>query len=349
MESPAEPAVKEPTPGSPDRAWLGFIVALSSVVLSLAVSAWACRALPEAPWPAFDRRPLKQLQKFRPHYVLLGNSMVESRFDERTLNRMLAPRRALRLAVGGSMTALWYEQLKNYVVPSGLPLRRLLVFFRNEELTRPRDSTTGANLTTIEYAATADDPVLSAKLVPTWRTPSERLKYYLWRDVPAGRLRELSEAPVERLAIRLSLAWGPPGDAHRRKNQVNSVFSGPDWARDGNEPPDPTDLDLRPMEKVASESFLADMLQLVREHHIPCVFVRIRTRARARGVPQPAKLARYTRRLRRYITEHGADFVDMSDEDWESIDLYGNGDHIAARHQAEYTKAIVQHLPDLFR
>jgi len=50
-----------------------------------------------------------------------------------------------------------------------------------------------------------------------------------------------------------------------------------------------------------------------------------------------------------HITEHGADFVDMSDEDWESIDLYGNGDHIAARHQAEYTKAIVQHLPDLFR
>jgi hypothetical protein len=94
---------------------------------------------------------------------------------------------------------------------------------------------------------------------------------------------------------------------------------------------------------------LPDILDLVTESQIPTVFVRVRTRARARGMPEPKALSEYIGGLRRYIEQRGAGFIDMSREDWESIELYGNGDHIADRYKAYYTREFVAHEPDLFR
>ena len=343
------PQANAPTEGSSRHAWHALLFVVASVLCSLAALVFSCRRLPDPPAGSFDRRPLARLRAQRPDYVFLGNSMVLSRFDERALNKRIAPSKAVSLAVGGSMTALWYSQILNYIVPSGYRPRRLLIFFRNEELTRPRDQTTGKDLENIQRASATDSPVLAAKLVPPWRNPRERLHYLLWNALPTARLRRFSEPAVESTINRVSSVIGPTTESKNPMNDINALFRGPHWARDGGERPDPTDLDLRPIEQVASESLLPDILNLVTESQIPTVFVRVRTRARARGVPEPKALTEYVGGLRRYIEQRGAGFIDMSREDWESIELYGNGDHIADRYKAYYTRQFVAHEPDLFR
>ena len=167
--------------------------------------------------------------------------MVQSRINERALNKAIAPRKGVSLALGGSMTALWYTQILNYVVPSGHRPTRLLIFFRNAELTRPRDQTTGSDLFNIQRASVTESPVVSAKLIPPWRNPSERLHYYLWRAVPIERLRQVSELPVEAAITRVANAVGLTVETKRRMAHINLLFSGSNWARDGGVPQDPTD------------------------------------------------------------------------------------------------------------
>lgn len=328
------------------RAWFGFVFATGCVLCSLGTLSILSRRLPDVPRAAFDPQPLRRLRRERPEFVLLGNSMVETRIDERLLNKLLAPRRAISLATGGSMTALWYSQIQNYVVPAGYRPSRLVLFFRNAELTRPRDQTTGADLLKIQRASAEDSPVLAAKLIPPWRNRGERFRYEVWNALPVARLRRVGEALMDRAVLQVSTALGPTVDPKRRKGQINAVFR---HARDGGEPEDPSDEDLLFNQATIDESLLPDILGLLQRNEIPTVFVRVRTRARARGVREPASLTRYITGLRRYIEERGAHFVDMSEEQWESIDLYGNGDHIAGRYTASYTRAFFAHEPALFR
>ncbi len=327
-------------------ALLGLLGLVTCVVVTLGGLALESRRLPPTPRAKFDQGPLRAMRK-RPDYVLLGNSMVYTRLDERLLNSLIAPRRALMLPVGGSMTALWYVQIKNYIVRSRYRPKRLIIFFRNEELTRVLDATTGSDLRNIERASPEDDPVLAAKLIPSWNTPTERLKWFFWREIPRERLRDVVESPIEELATHFSEVLVPGSDPRHRKQLSNSLF-GQQGARDGNEKPDPTDLDPRPFEVVANESLLPDILELVTQNQIPTVFVRVRTRARAKGLKEPKALRRYTADLRKYIEGHGADFTDMSHEEWETFALFGNGDHIGFRHTAEYTRLFVEHMSDLF-
>ena len=349
ISAPMANSGPQPTPGAiqppPRRAWLGLLVSLGFIAFSVAGLAVYCRRLPEPEKTPFDSRPLRQLRRARPDFVLLGNSMVQSRINERVLNRLIAPRSAMSLATGGSMTALWYTKIQNYVVPAKYRPQRLLIFFRNAELTRPRDQTTGADLANIERASPELSPVVRAKLIPPWRETSERLHYELWQVLPAERLRTVGEASFETAVERLALLIQDNPWPLRRK-LINTALG---EAREGNDPVDPSREELRHVARETAASLLPDILELVKDNEIPTTFVRVRTRARARGVPEPVALTRYIAWIRRYIEDHGAGFVDMSQEEWESIDLYGNGDHIGPRHTTKYTRLLVAHEPDLFR
>src|SRR5262245_36328887 len=85
----------------------------------------------------FDTRPLDELRAQPPDYVFFGDSMLYTRIAPARLSALLGGRRVRLFATGGSGSALWYLQLRNYVVASGSHPERVFIFFRDRDLTEP--------------------------------------------------------------------------------------------------------------------------------------------------------------------------------------------------------------------
>ena len=96
-------------------------------------------------------------------------------------------------------------------------------------------------------------------------------------------------------------------------------------------------------------SFLPELLSLSKSSGIPLGFVRIRPRSVAEGTPESPEMQKYVAELKRYIEARGAMFVDMSGAEWETAELYKNGDHIGPKFHAQYTRLFVANVPELFR
>ena len=90
------------------------------------------------------------------------------------------------------------------------------------------------------------------------------------------------------------------------------------------------------------------MLELARTNDIPLTFARVRTRRHAMGLPDPQSRLRYLRELRGFLEGHGAAYLDLTGNEWEKLALFANGDHIAGRHRAAYTRRFVREYPELF-
>jgi hypothetical protein len=189
----------------PDHSGLwGLGLVLAALLLALAGVVVLAR---EAPAPArnrFDRAPLKAMRKVKPDYVLIGNSMVKTRFTDRDLNRALAGKRALIVANDSSRSAMWYAMFKNYVIASGQRPRRVLFFFRDLELTAPTAGTLGDGRWRLERVSLAEEPVIDARLSPRWTDPVDRLRHELEASAPIARLRERTSPVIDRFGLWLA-------------------------------------------------------------------------------------------------------------------------------------------------
>ena len=68
-------------------------------------------------------------------WVVIGDSMAGSRIDPALLAQLDRRRRRRRCCSAGSGPACWYLALKNWVIPSGIRPRAVIVFFRDTNLT----------------------------------------------------------------------------------------------------------------------------------------------------------------------------------------------------------------------
>jgi len=91
------------------------------------------------------------------------------------------------------------------------------------------------------------------------------------------------------------------------------------------------------------------MIKLAQDNGIELSFVRVRRRRTAAGRPDSPEVAAYMNDLRRYLKKHHVGFIDQSNARWESLELYGNGDHIAPRYRLQYTRLFVKYHPELFK
>jgi len=306
------------------------------------------RSLPRPATAPFDPQPLERLRRARPEFVLLGNSMVGTRFDERTLRRSLRPHRISVLALSGSASAAWYLALKNVVVASG-HRPRVILFFREQELTEPHKWVTAPKARRkLEQLWVGDEPLVERKLAPRPTDFIDRIEWYRKRAVPLENWRVKTEPLVER-AGELGSNLIQKGPSPRlRKRQINKLFAlrnlrGADGAAEQAPSGKP-----QVFEEELAQSFLPDIFELTKANGIPLTFVRVRTRAAASGAAKTASEQRYDSALERYLLAQGAEFYDMHDADWESIDMYGEGDHIAGRLTRRYSQLFVEHMSQIF-
>lgn len=328
------------------QAWLRLCVFTGLVLLALVSIALVSRAVPDRPREPFDQRRLTELTELQPELVLLGNSMVGTRFEERLLQRLLRPRRVAVLGLAGSRSATWFLALKNLIVASGAR-PRVIQFFRDTELTEPRVHALGSDHARLEVVSTQDDPQVERKLTPPWTEPVTWLGFRLGHAFPIGRLHQESASVAEAFgSFSSSMFWRGVGEP-ARKREINNLFAMANL-RDAPEPSDAESETVSPrFGEVLAGSLLPDICTLAEENRIPLTFVRVRTRAAAEGDTESASSRQYIRDLEQYVRKRGAEFYDMHDATWERAGLFGNGDHIDSRYRRRYTTLFVEHMGEI--
>jgi hypothetical protein len=317
------------------RGWA--VLALAVLVMVGAPALWrGGHAVSKEP---FDARPLAELRAQPPDYVFLGNSMLYTRIDPRHLGTLLEGRRVRLFAEGGSGSALWYLQLKNYVAPSGPRPRHVFVLFRDRELTEPIEGVDGPYRRQIERTSHESEPVY-ARVMAANRSGLDVVRSALEDLYPIQRSREGVEYRLHRAALAPFLAPGEEPAAVLER--INGVFAverlrlQPRTAARRT----PGDFDAE-----VARSFLPPIVDLARAHGLAVTFVRVQRRPRADRPPeQPPELVAYVAALRRYIEAHGASFHDFTGDAEMPLAVYGEGDHIAAAHLARHTEVFARRL-----
>jgi hypothetical protein len=330
------------------QSWGLLGVFAGAVMLAVLLVIVVSRKLPAPSEPQFDDRPLTRLKLDRPEFLLLGNSMVGTRFDEHRLRHLLRPHRVSVIGSNGAKSAVWYLTLKNIVVASGLQ-PRLIQFFREQELTEPSTyATTTRGQEMIQLLSVGSEPLVARKIAPPLSQPIAHFEWYRKRVVPLERFREEIQPLLDHVAELGSQLMWRNANRHTRRREINDLFSlsnlrGSEVVR---EPAAPDEAQV--FANVVGQSFLPDVCELAKKSGIPLTFVRVRTRAAASGASKRADEQRYDTDLEQYIRACPAEFYDMRDEAWESIDMYGSGDHIAGPFKRRYTDLFVEHMANIF-
>jgi hypothetical protein len=288
--------------------------------------------------------------------------MVYTRFDSRFVNELVSPTRVEVFALGGSKSAVWYSLLKHSVVASGVRPREVVIFFRGREIVQLFKS--GGDVA-LARTTNGHDPVLE-RMLGTGTDEARGLRERLAELAPVERLRASSWEHVDALALRVSsaLAHGPVGET--RKRRINRIFGvealraepgkadeQADGVEDAEEPLDDSTDGAAVKRKGAyssiESSLLPEMLALARQNGISLTFAHVRTRRHAEGGPDSPARARFIQSLRTYVERNGATYLDLTQNEWETLDSYGRGDHTAPRRKRWFTRRFVKEYPEPFR
>lgn len=336
----------------------GFTQLITVAALSLVIPALLLRlGKPEVgeAFPVGDRLDpkveLDRLNKAGSDWVIVGNSMVNSRIDQRYLEK-ISGREVRRLAEGGTQSAIWFLILKQIIVKAKAKPEWVSIFFRDTDLTWADFRTTGVN----------EDLILALQgpAQPEWQqvlvrqkdegliaTVSHSLQWLLPAQdaLKAGR-RSLQDAAftltqmpnswqksVRRLELneRFSLA-------HLRHDlgsdsQTAAKPGGGASHADPADVPDPGMYENGPQvfDPSPDVSFLPHMIALAKQHGIKLHFHRVKRRPLANHIrPDPGLLTAYLADLKSYLETHGAVMTDESHDLALTLDLYADGDHIAS-------------------
>ena len=295
MSAFPEPSLSSPglAPSARRESWVRLGVFMALLLLGLIVTTLVSRSLPPQARGEFDAPTLAELKALQPELVLLGNSMVGTRFDESTLRRLLRPRRLSVQGVPGSKSAVWYLMLKNVVIASG-SRPKVLLFFRDEELTHPRERAVGVEHGRVERWSLDSEPLVERKLAPPARESMARFQWYRERLVPLARLREKTGPLLDDVPAFFSGLASHGQTRELTKRDINKLFALGNL-RAAADPPDTTPVTELPFEEVVGESFLPDICALAKQNAIPLTFIRIRTRPAASGQPETPFGLKYKR------------------------------------------------------
>ena len=328
------------------RAWLALGALLLAGFATLGFVVVLSHAVARIERAEFDPRPLQRIEKQKPDVVFIGNSMVYTRFDEPLLNELVRPTKVKLLATPAAESAIWYAQFKYYVAAPRTGVKRAVIFFRDRELTLPHLRTTGRFRTNIERASAKRDPVIAKKLAVVEKGLLEEVRLTLAHLVPLERVRAGVTDSLDDFVLRASSGFGR-ATLKVLHDRVNDLFR-VEALRDQADEARTLDDELTPFADVVDGSFLPDLIEVARQRNIELWLVRVKKRRVAEGRPEKPGVPEYIVDLRRYLKEHGVHYIDLTPNRWESIDLYGSGDHISPRHERDYTRLFVQHYPELF-
>jgi hypothetical protein len=332
-------------------------IALLTVTVPLSLrlvhgrSADATARLPYLPvFPGHRAQPfhavrIPELQRMNPGAVVIGDSMAGSRIDERLLFQLsgvpVAP-----LLQPASGPAFWYLALKNWVLASGIKPRVVFIFFRDTNLTDVMFRLDDDYRWSLDMVAgDTEEKELNDVVQAALDGPFYTVHRGLERSYQVDAARRTAEPIVSRAPAR----WvgGSAGQA-RLLEYANQRF-GLDHLR----VMEAADMAADPGTDFAASvehSVLPLMLRDARRGGFKLCLVRVQRRP-LNGQPpaQSPALRKYVRDLREYVQGHGGILHDDTGDPAITLDMYEDGDHIARRARADYTRLFYERLRVLFR
>ncbi|MET0794959.1 MAG: hypothetical protein ABW061_25795, partial [Polyangiaceae bacterium] len=261
-DPPGEKADVDPVPGR-RHAWLRLaaflLIALCALGLTIAVS----RRMPAPRRAPFNASLQRRLRKTQPDIVFLGNSMVYTRFEEARMRRLVPKHRVAVLGISASKSSVWYLTLK-YTIVASETRPRVVLFFRDEELTIPRARSLGpTHASLVEPASPEDDPLVERKLAPPRRQqPIAWLTWQRDRELPFQRFHATAQALIEAPSAACSIWFWRDADPKVRKAGINELFELGNL-RDADEASEPVIEDApQVFGEVIEDSFLPDIFDL---------------------------------------------------------------------------------------
>ncbi len=292
----------------------------------------------------FDPDRTSDLARLKPGLVVIGDSMAGTRIDPGLLTRLTGAITAPLLSPG-SGPAWWYLAIKNWVVPSGVHPRAVVVFFRDTNLTNVLFRLDAVWI--LDTAAHDREDDLNAVVARRrsalyrlrrgveWMYRSEQVRHWVEPAVSQWPARALFEYRrpravfLERLNERLGLDHQRPMDAADMQATEDSE----------------ADFDA-----FVDKSTLPLMLREARQAGLTLLLVRVQRRP-AGGAPpyQSPALRTYVTKLHTYVEANGARFVDDTGDPAQTLDMYEDGDHLSPDGRRRYTEMFAARLRERLR
>jgi hypothetical protein len=288
----------------------------------------------------FDGPRVAALSRLQPAFVVIGDSMADSRIDRSVLTRVSGQPVSM-LVYAGSGPAWWYLVLKNWVGASGIHPKAVFIFFRDTNLTNVMfriDATWS-----LDTAALAREDDLNA--VVARRRGSA---FYHVRTA----VEEAYEATAVRHWVEPIVNEWPAGAMfpYRRQRTAFLQAANDRFGLEHLRPMDAADMQATEDREADFAAFvdksqLPLMLAEARRAGLNLIFVRVQRRPIGGAPPyQSPALQRYIRALRAYVEGHGAAMLDDTGDPAETIDLYEDGDHLSRDGRTRYTERFAERI-----
>lgn len=289
-----------------------------------------------------DTTLVRAFEQKKPELVLLGNSMLGEGIDGELFDS-LVPEPSQKVSIGGAASAIWYLIFKNVLCEVDSPPRRVVVFFRDEFLTRPAFRVDGT------YRAKVD------RFAGPAETTLDRLAYL--QGMSGLEYRALQTLPLygERVRMREAILgvgkfglpkWLAGADSSRVEQAIERVFA--------DEMMDPGLLTAAQLaveetgsgagrfdlEAVVGDSFLPEIVKLADDHGIELLMVRVKKRRDLKPGERSAALEKYNRDLEAWLSDRGIDLLDYSDRTELTEEHYADGDHLNEAGRELFTRLV---------
>jgi hypothetical protein len=293
---------------------------------------------------AFEADRIPALAGMHPTWVVIGDSMAGSRIDPALLTRLTGGLTA-PLLYAGSGPAWWYLALKNWVIPSGIKPRAVIVFFRDTNLTNVMfriDATWS-----LDTAALDREDDLNAVVARRRGTTFYRVRDAIDRAYEASEARRWIEPAANEWPARAMFPYRRQRTAFL--DRLNERF-GLAHLR----PMDAADMQATEDREADFDRFVEDsalplMLRDAREAGLTLLLVRVQRRPRdGRPPDQSPALRRYVTKLHAYVESRGGVFMDDTGDPAQTLDLYEDGDHLSRDGRRRYTEMFAVRLRQRF-
>ncbi len=297
---------------------------------------------------AFRPDRIKDLQRLRPSYVFIGDSMLGTRIDAGYLAGLLGEDVAF-LDRAGTGSAYWYLAFKNLLIPSGVRPKVVFFFFRDLNMTDPLFRLTGPFRWSLDEVAQSQEPALDDVIAARMRGPWFRVH----NAVNAAYGVDRANAWVERQLYDWPTRLWTDDEASRRAwlDTMNFEIMGLERLR----PMEAADLQAAEdaeadFARNMPRSVLPLIVDLAKAHDIKVCFVRVQRRPVGnKPPPQSPRMQEYMRQFRAYVERGGMYFHDDTGDKMQTLAMYEDGDHIAREHRQRYTRQFRANLNHLFR
>jgi hypothetical protein len=295
----------------------------------------------------FDASPREKLAQKKPGVVFLGDSMLETRIDEKVL-RDVSGIKFEKMPYPGSGSAFWWLIVKNYIAPQPDPPRTIVIFFRNMQLTLADYHAHGRFRPRLEALMSDDgEPFLETILRSERKQEDETLLSLAQKLYP---LQKHQLEWQEKIYTRALILFTASDERYKVRKRVDRLFSTRNLRADAGayaEGDDnatglaPAGHDLRTM---LHGSLLPALLDLARQKKIRLVFFRVKRKPRDDGTPrlESSDLQAYIAALEDHLRSAGATFIDETTDPEIGRDFYGGDDHLRKDRMADYTRLFWQ-------